>query len=991
MAKPTVNKPVVKHNPTPDRNPSDEEEVKIDFKKVKGFFTNKKIFNNYVLLILLVAVGVFLSAYFRSYPAGLPVTDEWARNAAYNSIRNNIAAQVNQQYPNLPDANKNQLINQQLETIFKEQEEQIEQQIKATSDYFRSRLQTDEGQTYLLAIDPYQHLRRAENILKNGHVGDILKDGKPYNIKQFAPVGKPAGTGLHPYFIFYFYKFLRLFNPGISMFAAAFWVPVLISALSVIPAFFIVRRRAGLFGGFIAGMIVAIHPVFLGRTAAGFSDTDAYVVFFALLITWLFIEGFETKNVRNKIILTVLAGFFVGVFSFAWSGWWYVFDLLVGLLLIYLGYVIFKLMLNKISFKKILSNQNLRGAVIVLVVFLVCSALFVPLLTGGRKDIKIAFTGPITKTKIKDAAHPDHWPNIQTTVAELNPISIPGAIRQIGGKLLFFIGALGLILSLVKMDELKKRDYAYVGISFLFLMILLSNSLLRLKPITYLILLAVPVIIGFVLLLKDDREVDIKYAILLTLWFIGSMYASTKGTRFVLLLVPAFGIAMGISLGLIHKGLTRVINQEFKIKKIFVSLALIVLLCLFLINPIKAADSTARQEVPSMNDAWWESLTKIKLNSSEDAIINSWWDFGHWFKYVADRAVTVDGAGQDYFLAHWMGTVLITDDEEKAVNTLRMLDCGSRETYFTLRDDLNDILLAVNLTKTIIMQDEEEARQTLEDAGVSQEAIETTLGYAFCDPPENFLITSEDMVGKAGVWGHFGSWNFRRAFIYNNAKNKKAEKAIPALMEEFDLTEDEATDYYYQVQALSSESEGNAWIAPWPNYFTGKWGGCKIINADAEEDNLDNTINNNTNTSLARPDLMMCNINKGVRQDNNQNLVIESARLDLDNYKNSSLIIGSYDPSSGYRIGGGAATPSSFVLFKEDGIERVKMENVTFPYDVLIDMVKNKALVTDPLLSESLFTHLFYLDGRYTTRFEKFSDVNTVNGQRVSVWKVKWD
>nr|MCK4929455.1 hypothetical protein [Nanoarchaeota archaeon] len=700
-----------KHKHKISTNSDDEQEIKLDFKKIKNFFSNKKLFNTYVLIILLIIIGIFFSVYFRAYPAFLPVTDDWARNSAYNSIRNNIAAQINQQYPNLPDANKNQLINQQLEIVFKEQGAQIEQQVKATSDYFKTRLQNDDGQTYLLAIDPYMYLRQVNNLVEKGHLYDELKDGGPWNNHRLAPIGITMQGDFHTYFSYYVYKLVSLFNPKVPLIKVFFFIPIIISALCVIPAFFIARRRAGLFGGFIAGMIVAIHPVFLGRTAGGFSDTDAYVVFFALLVTWLFIEGFETKNLIKKIVLVGLAGFFVGVFSFAWSGWWYIFDLLLGLLIIYMGYILVRSVINKISIKKILSNKNLRGALIVLVILFVCSAIFVPLLSGG--SIKTAIIGPILKTKLKVAAHDDYWPNIQTTVAELNPISIPGAISQIGGKLLFFLATLGLVLSLIKVDELKKKDYAYLGISFIFLMILLSKSLLGLKPITYLFLLSIPILIGFVLLLKDDRKIDIKYAILLMLWFIGSIYASTKGTRFVLLLVPAFGIAMGISLGLVHRMLTRIISEEFKIKKLFVGIGLIILLCLFLINPIKAADSTALREVPSMNDAWWETLTGIKDNSSENAIINSWWDFGHWFKYVADRPVTVDGSGQDYFLAHWMGTILISDDEEKAVNTLRMLDCGSKQAYLVLLNDTNDILLSVNLTKTIIMQSEQEARQTL--------------------------------------------------------------------------------------------------------------------------------------------------------------------------------------------------------------------------------------------------------------------------------------
>ena len=34
-------------------------------------------------------------------------------------------------------------------------------------------------------------------------------------------------------------------------------------------------------------------------------------------------------------------------------------------------------------------------------------------------------------------------------------------------------------------------------------------------------------------------------------------------------------------------------------------------------------------------------------------------------------------------------------------------------------------------------------------------------------------FTSDDMVGKSGVWGHFGSWDFDRALIYNTLKKKE--------------------------------------------------------------------------------------------------------------------------------------------------------------------------------------------------------------------------
>jgi len=34
------------------------------------------------------------------------------------------------------------------------------------------------------------------------------------------------------------------------------------------------------------------------------------------------------------------------------------------------------------------------------------------------------------------------------------------------------------------------------------------------------------------------------------------------------------------------------------------------------------------------------------------------------------------------------------------------------------------------------------------------------------------------MVGKAGVWAHFGSWNFQRALMYNTVKSMEVTQGI---------------------------------------------------------------------------------------------------------------------------------------------------------------------------------------------------------------------
>ena len=83
--------------------------------------------------------------------------------------------------------------------------------------------------------------------------------------------------------------------------------------------------------------------------------------------------------------------------------------------------------------------------------------------------------------------------------------------------------------------------------------------------------------------------------------------------------------------------------------------------------------------------------------------MNSWWDFGHHFKFISDRAVTFDGGTQNSPQAHWIGRVLQTDNEEEAIAILRMLDCGANSAFKLALEETNDPLISVSLVKDIIM------------------------------------------------------------------------------------------------------------------------------------------------------------------------------------------------------------------------------------------------------------------------------------------------
>jgi dolichyl-diphosphooligosaccharide--protein glycosyltransferase len=956
----------------------DDEEISIDFSKVKGFFKNifkgakkesstqgaksgddeeisvdwkgiSEFFVKYRLVFLLL-IPILLSFFLRIQSANLPITDDWSRNNVYNYYRNEIKTQINQQYPNLPDQNKEVLVEREFQKFLSEQKGQLKQQIAGTSNYFKTRMQNDEGQTYLLAIDPYFWARHARNILENGHPGDELRDGVPYDNHMFAPIGRYIpGDMFHAYLEAYTYKFFSIFNRDLDLMKVVFYIPVILATLAVIPAFFIARRIGGNLGGVIAAIIVAIHPAFLTRTAGGFADTDAYNVLFPLLISWLFLEAFETKDIKKKIGLCGIAGLFVGMYSFTWGGWWYILAFIFATLVIYLGYyALLHAKELKRGLASFISQPGIKNTLIVLIALMSSSMIFTSLFTGFSTFTRFLISGPVAFMNLKEVGIRTVWPNVFTTVAEQNPASLNSVISQIGFNnwFLFLLGVSGLVLSTIKKKN-NKPWFFVSSIVWYFLVILAKPQNLRI----FIVLLAIPIIARLVMAVKEKEQgVDAKYSILLGLWMLSTIYASVKGIRFTLLLVPAFAISFGITAGLIYKYLNSWITKELNVHKVITQVSITILLLLLLISPFKSAMATAKNEVPSMNDAWWSSLDKINQLAEPDAIINSWWDFGHWFKYIGDRAVTFDGTSQNQPQAHWIGNSLLINEELTAVGILRMLDCGANNAFDELNKVINDTPRSIDILYEIIVLEKDDAEDVLENKGLSSEEVDSVIQYTHCEPPENYYITSEDMVGKAGVWSHFGDWNFDRALMYNTLNRKEykkdKDKGVSFLQERFNMSENDAENIYYEVESISTNKEANDWIAEWHNYYGIQ--GCSKVD--------DETIE--------------CGFLQGTK------VLINLDSLDANVSTQQGIM-----------------HPDVVVQITEEGIKKKEFStSVTGAGVTLIPSGNNYiALLSRPKLADSMFTRLFYTDGHGLKYFDKFSDERGVSGGRIIVWKVNWE
>ncbi|MFP4523083.1 MAG: STT3 domain-containing protein [Candidatus Woesearchaeota archaeon] len=875
------------------------------------------------IIVALILFSIIISTTLRMAPDELSITQDWAEQVYSAQVKEQIAKQVQAEYPHLPDSQKAVYVNEQFDEAWQQQRPLIQEQIDETANYFKSRLQNDDNQTYLLAIDPYHWFNYAKNFEEYNQMGDsVNEEGKSIFSLRNGREGEPTVFNFHPVLITVVKDIGQVFDKDFSLLRAAYLIPVFIIALAIIPAFFLGRKIGGNVGGFLAGLILAINGALLGRTPAGFSDTDAYIIFFPLLIMWIGIEAMTTRDVRWKIGLGALAGAVFTVFMRTWNSAWHIGSIFAGVLGIYfiVSLIQERKEFSKKNVKTFFTSTRSGKTVLIGLSFILATMMFGSFIMGlGTPDglslsnaiepVKSIITSPFGATSIKSVGEATVFPNVLTTVAELNAGSWEQIITSVGGKLLFLFGLLGIIATFF--------------------------------------------------LKTEDEHMETRYAIMLTFWSVVLITAGLMSSRFIALLAAPFALAFGALFGVTYKKVKDKIKipqiKNTQLKHIALGLGIGIIAILFLLAPFTSAKQIAKNEVPSMNDAWQESLHTID-NATDDGVITSWWDFGHWFVSEANTRVTFDGGHQGKRI-YWVGNYLTNSNSSDADNTLRMLNCGQEEGFNRLVELTNDEYSAVMILEIIQDQPLEEAKTTLSQEGFSDEEIARVVEKTHCSTTEvldQFVIVSEDMIGKAPVWGHFGNWDFDKAKAYNIVrKSKTIDDAISTLQSTFNYDEKKATQMYYDITALR-KADVDSWMSPWPSYVTTQPVTCE-----------ENTKN------------YTCTINKIVEEQGSNQLVISQAVVSKVSPQDSYMVLST--------VSKGQVVNKQQTVFKEITINGQTTTSKKDGYAIVIE--DGKAIVADPLVANSQFTKLFFFEGARTTGYEKISDVRDFTGARIIVYK----
>jgi dolichyl-diphosphooligosaccharide--protein glycosyltransferase len=466
----------------------------------------------------------------------------------------------------------------------------------------------------VLDYDPWWQYRHAKDILENN-----LKVPK-WDMLSFYPPGRPMEPFQGwPYTIIIFYKILQLFYPAVTLMKAAILSPLIMAALTPIPAFFLGRHLTNNIGGLAVALFSTLTPTFLGVSTAGYSDTDAVVVFYSFLCTLSVFLALKKKSIPFYIF-AILANL---AFAYNWGAGWLI-------LLMFIVFIptlaVFRVIEQIIHQKKLLFNiveikEEMKTLLLPLLIVLIVTNILgyyfglgsaLHSFLGG-----LAFTGLAGQPLI-----------VNISVAELQLVNIFSreGFLSVAGR----VGLLPTIFTL----------------------------------------LGLPLLVFF----KIYRKEKINFAeIFLFLWASITFYLILRGVRFSLLFSTAAAVSAGYVIGNLYSYLR---NRNPTIFATVFGFILLLSLA-FISDAIQFGYATGGMQI-SKN--WYDMLDWLKENADKDALIATWWDPGHIIAGYTGLKVHADGAHcppnacipyNHNIRIQDMGRIFSTNDEEESVKILK--------------------------------------------------------------------------------------------------------------------------------------------------------------------------------------------------------------------------------------------------------------------------------------------------------------------------------
>lgn len=435
-----------------------------------------------------------------------------------------------------------------------------------------------------------------------------------------------------------------IFGTGGNLYDFTILFPVIFGSLTAIVVFALVRIIGGTTAGLFSALFFSVSLPILIRGQIGWFKSEPLGLFFSILAIYLFLSGIKSKNHKIAIPKLIGSGIFIIFGLSAWGGDQF-FILPLGIFILTLPFLrtdhkflIWKIPLFTIStiimslaFER-LSIHFITGfggmSLIIPTIFLVLCII----IQNKSKEINKNRNSLIFLILIIIIGS-----GFLVLGVDSHLISIPSH-RYLNAMNPFLTTSDPLI------DSVSEHATTTLSQSFFFHSILMIFAGL-----------------GIWIILKNTKKHNfIKNDMIsfsLIIGFFG-VYVSSTFVRLEIFASLSLIILSSLGLSLLLKKLFSNKLETKKFRNFTIRLpfivGLIVLLSIPLMYPVSGNTLSITSNPPTIMNGgstfqistsdWLDSLEWIKNNTSEDAVIAAWWDYGYWIQTLAERATLADNS-----------------------------------------------------------------------------------------------------------------------------------------------------------------------------------------------------------------------------------------------------------------------------------------------------------------------------------------------------------
>jgi len=653
---------------------------------------------------------VILSCYVRLYPLRSHMWDDAHEQATllvvYN-IKQTFLKQIVSQAPGMPPALADHLADEKLNETMHNENQKVMDMIDRVTVSLANQPGAGPQKIYLLESDPYDFYNLTENIVNKGRIADVIKGSKYFNPLMCAPFGAWQPFTLHPYWGFVIYKFLGLFNPNIPLMTAVAYTPLFTYALIIIAFLWVCRvLNYSLPASFTGALFLIMAPINLKRGALGWFRTDPYNILFPLLLLGCLFLALRPSSKKEGYIWAVVFGLTLAVYALFWQGWGLLFFMGIACAL---GASLYNFFIKK---DKAHARQNL-----LFIAIFVGTTLLIVSMCFSFQDFFILFKEGFGELRKFTHRGLDLWPNLFMAVGELKKTSL-GSISTLGSN---------------TTPEGSPSNWG----DLIFMMLAFGGWFCSLR-----------------IALQNFRQARAIDTLILSIFLFVTMALSLNGERFILFATIPLSVLAATA-----------VNRFISLKSVGLPLAGI-LIALTLFNANRDIRTIL---TPIFNSTWDEALTKIKTDSPDDSIVNTWWAPGHFIKAIAHRSVPFDGASLDQgAVGYWMANMFLSQDENQARGILRMLNAsGNKPAEYLVKCGLK-LSDATTLLLAIASENKTQAAQTLKGI-ITDDQIQTLLSMTHDKIPHSYVLVYTELVDANLMIAFTGHWNIKKIEDINSS------------------------------------------------------------------------------------------------------------------------------------------------------------------------------------------------------------------------------